>query len=322
VECGERILLEQGMHRFGKLWLLLALPGLLCVGCYMPLGLLSTWLNPAGRSSDPLWLTTLITGLLMLGYAAFLLWPWLLSGRYWLTTRRLIWRPNLGHAMQVPLDALQSAAIRAFAWTQTLQVRGEQTVRVRCAAGLAQLWGGLLLLQTPGVARALEEPPASEGTSAAAPAVPLALLPHAACTSAPGRSGLAVLTRDLVAFIPAELRDDSVEIVVEAVFSLLPYSAPRAIRPELPLETVLTRLAALPPERFALHVQHLAAHHDGVYWRNGSATRAETRLVGPAHALALRFTAGDVVLNVTVAPPQRSAVERLLAAWQRGEPLP
>lgn len=245
----------------------------------------------------------------MLAYAAFLLWPWLLSGRYWLTTRRLIWRPNLGRAAQLPLFALEPAAIRAFAWTQTLQVRGERTVRVRFARGLAQLWGGLLLLQTPGLARALEEP------SAAAPDTPVALIPHASCTSAPGRLGMVVLTGDFVAFIPAALRDDSAEIAVEAVFSLLPYGAPRAIRPELPLETVLTRLAALSPERCAMHLQYLAAHHDGVYWRNWSATRVEARIVGRKQALALRFTAGDVALSVSVAPLQKPGVERLLAAW-------
>jgi len=57
LDRGEVVLLNQGMHRFGHVWLLFALPGGLCVGCYLPLGLLSTWLNPAGRSSAPLWLT-------------------------------------------------------------------------------------------------------------------------------------------------------------------------------------------------------------------------------------------------------------------------
>lgn len=306
LERGEVILLSQGMHPFGRLWLLVALPGGLCLGGYMLLGLLISWFDPAARSSDPLWLTTLITVLSMLAYAAFLLWPWLLSGRYWLTTRRLIWRPRLGRAAQLPLASLRPAAIRAFAWTQTLQVRGERTLRVRFARGLAHLWGGLRLLQTPGLARALEAPPA------AAPEAPVALIPHATCTSAPGRTGMIVLTGDFVAFIPATLRDDSAEVVVEAVFSLLPYSAPRAIRPELPLETVLTRLAALPPERFAMHLKYLTAHHDGVYCPHGSTTRMETRIVGPARALALRFTAGDVVLSVTVPPLQRAEVEYFL----------
>lgn len=306
LERGEIILLSQGMHSFGRIWLLFALPGLLCSGCYLPLGLLSTWLDPAGRSSDPLWLTTLITVSLMLAYGAFALWPWLLSGRYWLTTRRLIWRPNVGRAAQLPLDAPEPFALRAFAWTQTLQVRGERTLRVRFAKGLAHLWGGLLLLQTPGLAHALEEP--VDATSD----VPVTLIPHAACTSTPGRGGMLVLTRDCVAFIPATLRDDSTEIFVEAVFSLLPYSAPRAIRPELPLEIVLPRLASLSPERFTMHLQYLATHHDGIYWCNARVVRVEARPVGPARALALRFTAGDVVLSVTVPPLQRAEVESFL----------
>lgn len=316
LERGEIILMTHGMHRFGRVWLFFALPGGLCLGGYMLLGLLISWFEPAGRSSDPLWLTTLVSVLLMLTYAAFLLWPLLLSGRYWLTTRCLIWRPNLGRARQLPLVALQPAAIRAFAWTQTLQVRGARTLRgahllrVRFARGLAQLWGGLLLLQTPGLARALEEPPA------AAPEAPVALIPHATCTGTPGRSGMVVLTGDFVAFIPATLRDDSAEVVVEAVFSLLPYSAPRAIRPVLPLETVLAWLAVLPPERFAMHLKYLTAHHDGVYWPYGSATRVETRIVGPTRALTLRFAVGDLMLNVTVPPLQRATVESILS--QRG----
>lgn len=95
----------------------------------------------------------------------------------------------------------------------------------------------------------------------------------------------------------------------------MPYSPPRAIRPKLPLETVLTRLATLSPERCAIHLQYLAAPHDGVYWRNWSATRVEARIVGRKQALALRFTAGDVVLSVSVPPLQKPAVEQLLAAW-------
>jgi len=317
LERGEGILLSQGMHPFGCVWLLVALPGGLCLGGYMLLGLLISWFEPAGRSSDPLWLTTLVSVLLMLTYAAFLLWPLLLSGRYWLTTRRLIWRPHLGRAVQFPLDALESAAIRAFAWTQTLQVRGERTLRgthllrVRFAGGLAYLWGGLLLLQTPGLARALEETHALEEAPAAEPSTPLALLPHATCTRAPGRAGWVVLTGDFVAFIPAELRDDSVEIAVEAVFSLLPYSPPRAIRPELPLEMVLTRLAALPPERCVMHLRYLAAHHDGVYWRNDGRTQAAY------HRATLRFTSGDVTLSVSIAPLPPE-VTHLLAQWQPG----
>lgn len=88
----------------------------------------------------------------------------------------------------------------------------------------------------------------------------------------------------------------TVEIAVEAVFSLLPYSPPRTIRPELPLEMVLTRLAALPPERCVMHLRYLAAHHDSVYWQNDGRTQAAY------HRATLRFTSGDVALTVSIAP--------------------
>lgn len=305
----EVVLLTQGMSKFGRLWMLLTVPGWLCLICYMPLGLVGTYLTPSS-GSDPLWQTSLSVIVIMLFFLLFLLWPWLLSGRYWLTTRRVIWQPHLGRVVELPLDAIQPHAIRAFAWTQGLQVRGERAVILRFVQGLSQLWGGILLLQTPGLAHTLEDVPS------ASPARPqVAFIPHATCSNTPGRSGLMVFSSDFVAFIPTELQDHAVETTVEALFSFLPYSPPRSIYPKLPLALVVDQLAQLPPERFNMQMRYLAGQHEGVYWRNWDATTVECQSVGPKRALGLRFVVRDARLKVTVPPHQRARVEHILADW-------
>jgi hypothetical protein len=308
LEEREIVLLAQGMNRFGHLWMLISLPGWVCIFCYMPFGLIGTFLNPP--RGEPLWRTSLSVIVIMLLYLLFLLWPWLLSGRYWLTTRRLIWRRHLGRPVHLRLDEIQADRIRAFAWTQGLHVPGERAVVLRFVKGLPQLWGGILLLQTPRLSHTLEEAPS------AAPARPqIALIPHATCSNTPGRTGLMVLSSDFVAFIPAELQDHAVETTVEALFSIFPYSPPRSIYPELPLTLVVERLAQLPAERFAMQLRYLTGQHEGVYWRNWNATTVACQSVGPKRALGLRFAAEHAVLNVTVPPLQKARVQHILADW-------
>lgn len=304
---GEIILFQYGLSGFGRLWTFFALPGLLCSVCYMPLGVLGTWLNPP--NGEPPILTTLISGLIALPYLALCLGPWLLSGQYWLTTQRVVWQPRLGRRQQLPLAQINTDQIRAIAWTQSLHLQGESKISLRFVAGLDRLWGGILLLQTPGLAAALEK--------AATQTVPqtVALGSPATCSTLAGRTGVVVLTPTFVAFLPTQLADYTAEVMVEALLSIFAHAHPRAIHPELPLEAVLNILAALPPEPFALQLQRLTMECGGVYWRNSLATTVERRTWSATNHQTLSFTTNDVSVRFSVPAAQLPHFERVLMAW-------
>jgi hypothetical protein len=287
--------------------MLFALPCLLCVVCYMPLGLMGVWLNPS--SGDPPWLTTLITFAIAIPVLLFGFGPWLLSGHYWLTTQHLVWQPRSGKPIQLPVGTIRVDRIRYFPWTQGLQIKGERSVILRFVAGLDRLWGGILLLQVPGLAVAIENAPTNQESQEAA------IIRSATCSSLSGRTGIAVLTRTYIAFIPAQLEDYSAEIFVEAIFSALAHGHPRTIHPELPLENILGQLAGLAPEVFQTHLQRLATTYGGVFWRNGLATTVESRSLPAANGATLNFKNANSTLRCSILSAQMSFVERILIAW-------
>lgn len=305
----EVVLLAHGMHPFARLWTFFALPSLVCGACYIPLTLFESWRAP-GAGAPGVWSTLIMLGVTLV-WLLFGFGPWLFSGRYWLTTRQVIWQPRLGRRRQLPLTDIQPDKLRAFSWTQSVQLCAPQRVSLRFVQNPAHLWGGVLLLQTPGLAAAIEA-----GSAASGRPVDAACLPHATCSAASGRAGQAVLTGEFVAFLPTDLQDHSIEAFVEAVFSILPYSPARTIYPELPLDVVLPRLKRLPSEQFSLHLHRLAAQYGGVYWRNDRATTFERRTARVSQYLQLRFARGDVTLEFSVAPSQIPTLEELLALWK------
>ncbi len=73
--------------------------------------------------------------------ALFAVITWLRSGRYWLTSERLLWQPRRGEPEQVSLAAIREGSIRFNPFTDTLKVgRPGLTLRhVPRASGLATL---------------------------------------------------------------------------------------------------------------------------------------------------------------------------------------
>jgi hypothetical protein len=81
------------------------------------------------------------TPLLVAGGALFLFFSLRYTGRFQLTSKRLIWRPRFGEPVQVPLDSSPAEGLSALpAWGE-VRVKGERTVTVRHVGQAGRLAG-------------------------------------------------------------------------------------------------------------------------------------------------------------------------------------
>jgi hypothetical protein len=61
------------------------------------------------------------------------------TGRFWLTAKRLVWKPRLGEPVQVSLASIAPGSITALAAWGEVRVEGERTVTVRHAGAAGRL---------------------------------------------------------------------------------------------------------------------------------------------------------------------------------------
>lgn len=111
----------------------------------------------SGGRSWHVWLFTaaLLPSLCMLIPLAAL--PWLFSGRYWLTQRRLIWKPMLGKVKEIALKDI--TAVDVVGKRSTITVRGPQgSFSLRLIQGWSRLWGALVLFRQVPVPQRISEP--------------------------------------------------------------------------------------------------------------------------------------------------------------------
>ena len=75
------------------------------------------------------------------------LWPMLRTGRYWLTTQRLIWKPRFGGLKEMRIEDIRTDDISGDKLKSKLVVRSDQQkIALRYVSGMDRLWGGLVLL--------------------------------------------------------------------------------------------------------------------------------------------------------------------------------
>jgi hypothetical protein len=79
---------------------------------------------------------------------------WGRSGKFLLTSHRLIWKPNLGKEVIIPREALRTLDISIGPRFRSVRLHGAQKVSMPMLWKYKELWGGLVLLQhwTPPVA--------------------------------------------------------------------------------------------------------------------------------------------------------------------------
>ena len=103
---GEHLILKGGFGGIaGWMWVFPTLPGLL----------LMAWIAiqdvPAHLARADVG-GACYRGVWFFGVLVIAFWPWLRSGRYWLTTRRLVWAPYLGRRRTISAAEIAHATIR------------------------------------------------------------------------------------------------------------------------------------------------------------------------------------------------------------------
>jgi len=99
----------------------------------------------SGGRSWHAWLFTIVLMPMACAMLPLFLLPWLLSGRYWLTQRRLIFKSPLGNPQVVALRDITDLRVTGKRSTLKL-VHPQGTLALRFAEDFRRLWGAIILL--------------------------------------------------------------------------------------------------------------------------------------------------------------------------------
>ncbi|WP_375768366.1 hypothetical protein NR798_42925 [Archangium gephyra] len=225
-------------------------------------------------------------------------------GRFWLTPRRLVWKPLVGPARQISLDSIRSGGITSepHAFTKKLGV-------LHVAAG-----DELLTLsdvrQLPLMEALLElhRRPRLFGRDLGAPAYPLAMLqvtrrPAASAPGQEGAPGMMVLRSGQVAFLP----EQGFDAMLRALFGEWRDGCPE----KLTLPLMLEQLSLLPEADFDQCVEEAVRAGGGALWPAATVTH------GPAPSgQGYQFTPRDgPVLACVPDASQHEAISRVVHHW-------
>ncbi|WP_147446589.1 hypothetical protein [Corallococcus sp. CA047B] len=164
---------------------------------------------------------------------------WGRSGKFLLTSHRLIWKPNLGKTVIVPREALRTLEISIGTRFRSVRLRGAQKISMPLLWKYKQLWGGLVLLQH-------WTPPAAT-TSTAAFQVGSAWL----VSGLHVQPGAVVIQPNAVRFFPAESSANVASETGAALAGLALGVMHRTHRAHFPVEAALmlvARAKAVEPE--------------------------------------------------------------------------
>jgi hypothetical protein len=195
----------------------------------------------AGGRSWQVWLYSIVLLPMLCMLMPFALVPWAVTGRYWLTQRRLIWKPALGKPKVAPLAQIEGVDV--VVKRATVGVRGPfGRFTLRFVADVHRLWGALVLFR---------QLPLPEAVG-----VPRRVVRSAPTLRVEGRSmqqGVAVAHQGRVVFLPKEgRRDTRVEAAKLAGFLALTLVGVRFVthRAELPFDLWLRSWSHLPDDEF------------------------------------------------------------------------
>jgi hypothetical protein len=194
---------------------------------------------------------------------------WGRSGKFLLTSHRLIWRPNLGKAVIVPREELRTLDVDIGPRLRSVSLRGARKVSMPLLWKYKQLWGGLALLQR-------WTPPASTSSTPALRVVSAWLV-----SGFQLQPGAVVIQPDGVRFYPAESTANVAAEAGAALTGLVLGVTRRTHRARFPVEAALSLIArteAVEPELDALGRLLRAELWQGPPTAQGPAGTGRTRM--------------------------------------------
>lgn len=222
------------------------------------------------------------------------------TGRFWLTSKRLMWQPRFGEPVQVPLASIGAQGISALpAWGQ-VRVEGDRSFTVR-HAGKAGLLASLLDLhrQSP-FAGVVDGMPRVHEVSV----LPAFRAPEETARSGQQRAepGVAVLRPGYAAFLPAERYAD--------VFRGL--TGPGARKPEadVTVELLVEQMRLLSEPEFDVRMRQVVLASGGELWHAD-----EVRPGTAAGGGRVRLGARGVGMELLADAAQAEATNRIVRRW-------
>jgi hypothetical protein len=237
-------------------------------------------------------------------------WPFLRSGRYWLTNLCLYWKPRLGPAVAVPLSAIDPKRIAARQKTSSLIVRGQQPVSLRYVSDLERLWGGVILLSQ---LDAFEPPETGERTE------DVACWPAECVEGMSSQQGMAVLRPEYFAFLPSQ---EKVNVVAEITSKVLNIDPGESLEAKLPVDLLLEVLHEQNPLSFDEYVYQVVEQHEGLVWEPGEADVMKEAFPLQPRRHVLIFAKKRCVVRGIPTREQGPFIDHVLRTWSEDRPIP
>jgi hypothetical protein len=237
--------------------------------------------------------------LLVAGGALVLYFHLRCTGRFWLTSKRLMWQPRFGEPVQVSLASIASGGISAMpAWGE-VRVEGERTLTVR-HVGHAGLLASLIDLhrQSP-FAGAVDGTPRVHEVSV----LPAWRAPEDARPGQRAEPGVAVLRPGYAAFLPAEGYAE--------VFRGL--AGPGARKPEadVTVEVLVEHMRLLSEAEFDVRMRQAVLASGGELWHADEMRSGPV----PGSGRVYRLGARGVGVELRLDAAQVEATDRIVRRW-------
>ena len=192
--------------------------------------------------------------LLVLGGAVVLFYYLRYTGRFWLTAKRLVWRPSVGEPVEVSLASVPDDGVSALPLWGQVRVEGDRTVTVRHVEHAGRLAALLDLLRCAPFRGAVDGMPRVREVSV----LPAWRVPENAPPGTRGEHGVAVLRPGYAAFLPSHR--------AAGVFRGLVGIEAHPAEGDLPLEVLVEQLRRLSEADFDAYLRQAVFSNGGELW--------------------------------------------------------
>lgn len=235
--------------------------------------------------------------LLVVGGALALYFHLRCSGRFWLTSKRLLWQPRVGEPVQVSLESIAPGGITALPAWGTVRVEGDRVLTVR-HAGRAGVLAALLDLhrRSPFLGEVDGRPRVREVS-----VLPAMSAPEGSRSGRKAEPGVAVLRPEYAAFLPAHRYAE--------VFRLFAGSDAPNPDADVTMELLVEQLRLLPEGEFDARLRQAVRVSGGELWL------ADEVRPGTASGLVYRVGGRGVGMEVRSDSAQAEMTDRIVRRW-------
>ncbi|HEX8820885.1 MAG TPA: hypothetical protein VF794_13240 [Archangium sp.] len=240
------------------------------------------------------------TPLLVAGGVLFLYFSLRYTGRFQLTSKRLMWQPRFGEPVQVPLESITSEGFSALpAWGE-VRIKGSHSVTVRHVRHAGRL-AGLIELHRRRPFQGEVDGTTRVGEVSVLPA---RRVQEAASSSRREEPGVAVLRPGYAAFLPAHRH-------AEVFHGLVGANAPRPDA-DVTVEVLVDQMRLLSEAEFDVRMREVVLASGGELWHADEVRSGPASVAGQGIRLGGARGAG---MEIRPDLAQFEATDRIVRRW-------